>query len=82
MSEDSSARLQFPFLRAGQAQKELLHNEALTLIDFLAQPTVLAFAVDTPPNDPQPGEAWIVGTWAGLWAAGGSSIQSRVCRHG
>jgi hypothetical protein len=82
MSEDSSARLQFPFLRAGQAQKELLHNEALTLIDFLAQPTVLAFAVDTPPNDPQPGEAWIVGTspggvWTGQagriagWSVGG-----------
>ncbi|WP_260596659.1 DUF2793 domain-containing protein [Sphingomonas endolithica] len=82
MSEETSARLQLPLLRAGQAQKELLHNEALTLVDLLAQPTVIGFAAETLPADPEPGEAWIVGTspggaWSGKagciagWSTGG-----------
>jgi hypothetical protein len=82
MTEDRSARLELPMLRAGQAQKELLLNEALTLIDLLAQPAVLSLALDTPPAAPQPGQAWIVGmapsgAWMGRanhiagWSAGG-----------
>ena len=31
---DTTARLRLPTLRAGQAQKELTHNEALTLLDL------------------------------------------------
>lgn len=82
MTDDISARMRLPMLQAGQAQKELLHNEALTLIDLLIQSSVLTCGDDTPPQDPQPGEAWIAGTapsgaWAGRagcvagWSAGG-----------
>lgn len=53
-------RLQLPLLHAGQAQKELSHNEALVLIDLVAPASVTAIA-DTPPADPEPGDCVIVG---------------------
>lgn len=75
-------RFGMPLLHPGQAQKELFHNEALTLVDTLAQPCVEAIGIDTPPTAPIPGQSWIVGesptgAWAGkvgslaLWTAGG-----------
>lgn len=45
----------------GQAQKEMTHNEALSLIDALLHTTVESGPVDTPPAAPEPGECWIVG---------------------
>lgn len=59
-----------PLLAAGQAQKELTHNEALTMIDALLHPAVEAAGLDQPPAAPQPGQLWIVGNapvaeWAG-----------------
>ena len=38
---DTSARLNLPLLAPGQAQKELYHNEALTLIDLAVQASVV-----------------------------------------
>lgn len=78
----STPRFALPLLHVGQAQKELFHNEALMLIDALAQPCVEALAANVPPPDPAPGQCWIVGdspegAWAGsagalaLWTAGG-----------
>lgn len=78
----STARFGLPLLDAGQAQKELTHNEALTLIDALVQPLAQAAGGETPPGDPDPGQCWIVGAapegdWAGaaralaIWTAGG-----------
>lgn len=71
MSDDITARLALPLLQPGQAQKELWHNEALTLLDLLVQPVVLAVGLDTPPTAPGAGDAWIVGpapsgAWSGL----------------
>ena len=40
VSEETTARLTLPFLQSGQAQKELTHNEALTLLDIAVQPVV------------------------------------------
>lgn len=79
---DATARFALPLLHPGQAQKELFHNEALTLADALIQPCVEAFGVNAPPPDPEPGQCWIVGdspsgAWAGAagalaaWTAGG-----------
>ncbi|WBH18298.1 DUF2793 domain-containing protein [Sphingomonas radiodurans] len=82
MSEEQTARLRLPLLQAGQAQKELDHNEALALLDLAVQAAVVAIGIDAPPSDPALGDCWIVGPdpvglWAGHadalagWTAGG-----------
>lgn len=79
---DVTDRLGLPLLAAGQAQKELFHNEALALLDLVAGAGVEAVGLDTPPPAPVPGQAWVVGPaptgdWAGHpqalagWTAGG-----------
>lgn len=81
MAEETD-RLALPLLSAGQAQKEITHNEALTRIDALLHGAVEAHDLNTPPASPAPGQCWIVGTspdgaWAGMtgavaaWTAGG-----------
>ncbi|MCD2317647.1 DUF2793 domain-containing protein [Sphingomonas sp. IC-11] len=70
MSGDATARLRLPLLHAGQAQKELDHNEALTMLDLAVQPAVVAMGVDVPPQEPAEGECWVIGSqpvseWAG-----------------
>jgi hypothetical protein len=69
MTDDVTARLALPLLSAGQAQKEMTHNEALALLDLFAQPVVLAIGIDTPPEMPLAGQCWIVGgAPTGSWA--------------
>jgi hypothetical protein len=71
-----------PLIEPGQAQKDLTHNEALTLIDAALHPAVTGAARNDPPVMPVPGERWLVGdaptgAWAGharalaAWTAGG-----------
>lgn len=78
----STARLALPLLAMAQAQKEVTHNEALTLLDLLVQPVVEAGPLAAPPPSPGAGQGWIVGAgatgdWSGregalaLWTAGG-----------
>ena len=60
-----------PYLFAAQAGKDITHNEALLLIDFLLHRHVQGVGAD-PANltNPQEGQAWIVATNAtGGWAA-------------
>lgn len=75
-------RLALPLLAAGQAQKEVTHNEALMRLDLLAQAVVESADLATPPGSPVPGQCWIVasggtGAWAGCddqlagWSASG-----------
>lgn len=82
MDDDQTPRLALPLLHAGQAQKEIDHNEALALLDMAVQASVVAVGRNDPPSDPAPGDCWIVGTspvgeWAGWpgalagWTAGG-----------
>lgn len=53
---------------AGQAQKEVTHNEALALIDLALAATVTGAGGDIPPSAPGPGECWLVGpTPQGAW---------------
>jgi hypothetical protein len=70
MAEDVTDRLQLPLLFAGQALKEMFHNQALAKLDMLVQPIVQSAELFTPPATPEPGSAWIVassphGDWAG-----------------
>jgi len=82
MSELATPRLAMPLLAAGQAGKELAHNEALFRLDMLVQPAVVGVGTDVPPLAPTVGQCWIVGSspsgaWAGqagaiaCWTAGG-----------
>jgi hypothetical protein len=81
MSENS-ARFHLPLILPGQAQKELLHNEALALIDAALHPAVEAGPLTVPPEAPREGACWLVaagagGAWAGrdgslaAWTSGG-----------
>lgn len=86
MSDDLSARLALPLLNAGQAQKEVTHNEALTLLDLLTQAVVVAVGGNVPPQAPVAGQCWIVGTLPeGVWSgypqalAGWSESGWRFC---
>ncbi|TPG19949.1 DUF2793 domain-containing protein [Sphingomonas koreensis] len=74
MSDETSARLGLPLLQAGQAQKEMTVNEALTRLDLAVQARVTAIGVDDPPADAEVGDCWIVGAaptgdWAGMAGA-------------
>lgn len=65
---DFTTRFELPLLAAGQAQKEIAHNEALTLIDTLLHPVVVSSGVNEPPSAPLPGQSWIVGPQpSGAW---------------
>lgn len=69
MTDMATARLALPLLQPGQAQKEMSHNEALARLDVAAQACVVESGVDSPPADPDPGDAWIVGeSPTGAWA--------------
>lgn len=67
MSE-TSPRLELPLLAAGQAQKEITHNEALTRLDICVQ-AVVEEERAMPPVAPDIGQCWLVGAGAqGNWA--------------
>lgn len=82
MSEWETERLALPLLAAAQAQKEWVHNEALSRIDIAAQCVVESADLSVPPAAPVLGACWIVpagasGAWAGQagaiagWTSGG-----------
>ncbi|WP_294262260.1 DUF2793 domain-containing protein [uncultured Sphingomonas sp.] len=74
MAEEQTDRHGLPLLQAGQAQKELTHNEALVLVDMLAMASVLGVR-DTVPTTPAPGDCWIVGPApAGEWAGAAGKL--------
>ncbi|USI71480.1 DUF2793 domain-containing protein [Sphingomonas morindae] len=61
---DETPWLRLPLLAPGQAQKELFHNEALALLDGVAQLAVAGLGLTAPPAAPRPGQCWIVGAAA------------------
>ena len=70
MTDLPTPRLALPLLQPGQAQKEMYHNEALARLDLAVQPAVVAAGANIPPEDPEPGDAWILGSapsggWSG-----------------
>ncbi|WP_210357685.1 DUF2793 domain-containing protein [Sphingomonas beigongshangi] len=73
MNDFTTDRFALPLLAAGQAGKEITHNEALVTIDLALGASVIGLGVDAPPADPRPGDCWIVGpapTGAWLGRAG------------
>ncbi|NYT42455.1 DUF2793 domain-containing protein [Sphingomonas sp. R-74633] len=58
---DTTDRLALPLLVAGQAQKEMHHNEAITVLDLMTQAAAEAIGTDAPPAAPLAGQCWIVG---------------------
>lgn len=85
-----SDRYRLPLLQAGQAQKEVTHNEALATLDLLIQLAAQSRSVTAPPATSQDGRCWIVpvgatGAWAGnagriaaLSAGGWQMIEPRA----
>ncbi|QQR38906.1 DUF2793 domain-containing protein [Devosia rhizoryzae] len=66
---DKTARLDLPFIMAGQALKHITHNDALQRLDALVQPLVESCLETMPPATPLPGESYIVPSGAGgVWA--------------
>jgi hypothetical protein len=65
-----SLRFGMPFLSAGQAQKEVTHNEAILLLDALVSGCCPGAPSNAPPQDPEIGLSYIcgaapIGAWAG-----------------
>ena len=71
MPSNHSARLDLPYLAAGQLQKHVTLNEALTRLDALAQTAVVSRKVAAQPADPDDGALYILpATPTGpVWAA-------------
>ena len=66
---DTTDRLSLPLLLAGQAQKELFHNEALLVLDALVAGAVEELARDDPPTDATAGACYLIGANpTGDWA--------------
>ena len=77
MSDAKTARLALPMLAAGQAQKEVTHNEALVLIDSLLAPTSQGVPQNAAPPAPASGQCWLVGgAPTGLWAGRAHALAS------
>lgn len=69
MTDSLTPRLALPLLSAGQAQKEMSHNEALVRLDLTLHGNILALTAETPPDDPEPGQSWVLGSAPnGAWA--------------
>ena len=60
MSDDHSARLELPYLAAGQMQKHVTLNEALTRLDALVQTAVVSRTTTVQPPAPADGALWIL----------------------
>ena len=74
---EASARFALPLLAPGQAQKEIYHNEALTLIDAVLHAAVEGDPQDAPPVAPAAGESWIVGSApSGEWSGHAEAIAA------
>lgn len=69
MSTDATPRLQLPFMVSSQAQKEITHNEALTILDTVVN-AVFIDQLTAPPGTFAEGDSFIVaatatGPWTG-----------------
>jgi len=61
--------LSLPLIAAAQAQKHVTLNEALAILDSVAQMRVVSAGLTLPPGTPADGEAYVVpGGASGVWA--------------
>lgn len=71
----TSANLGMPYLAAAQAQKHVTVNEALEILDAVAQLTVMAFGAEAPPSTAEDGEVWALGASpTGAWNGQGGKL--------
>lgn len=54
-------KLKLPYILTAQAQKEVMHNNALDLLDVFTRPSVLEMAKNTPPASPTAGDCYVIG---------------------
>lgn len=80
MSDDASARLGLPYLAAGQLQKHVTLNEALTRLDALIQTAVVSRTTMQQPADPPEGALYILPT-AAAGADWASHPAGSLMRH-
>lgn len=75
----TTPRFALPLLATAQAQKEITHNEALTLLDALVHPVIEAGPQADPPGSPIEGCCWLVGSGAtGEWAGKEDAVAIRT----
>jgi hypothetical protein len=75
----TTPRFALPLLAVAQAQKEVTHNEALTLLDALVHAAVEAGPLAAPPAAPISGQCWIVGAApTGVWTGQENAIAIRT----
>jgi hypothetical protein len=67
---ETTPRFGLTLLHPGQAQKEMSHNEAITLIDAALHSRAIAVGANTPPAAAAtPGDCWVLGdTPIGAWS--------------
>jgi Protein of unknown function (DUF2793) len=71
---DSTPNLQLPYILPSQAQKHVMHNEALVMLDRLVQ-LALEYEGDVAPGAPQEGERFAVGgSPTGPWSGRAGTI--------
>lgn len=76
---EQSPRLQLPYIRTSQAQKEVTHNEALNRLDGLVQAVAEDKDLTAPPVSPGEGQVWIVAAGAtGDWAGHGGKLAQFI----
>jgi len=79
---NNTVRFELPLIAVNQAQKDVTHNEAVTMLDVLSHLLVQSRGLTQPPATPAIGDAWIVGfggvnEWQGrdgdiaFWTSGG-----------
>ena len=66
-----SPNLSLPYIQQNQAQKHVIHNEGMRLLDGVVQLSVLSRAQTAPPTNPVAGDRYILpsgatGAWAGF----------------
>jgi hypothetical protein len=73
----NTPNLVMPYIVAGQAQKEVTHNDALNDMDSLAQISVISRSVATPPTSPAEGDCYVIApSPTGAWAGNANAIAS------
>ncbi len=80
MSDDATARLGLPYLAAGQMQKHVTLNEALTRLDALVQTAVVSRTLSSQPTSPEEGALYILpaGATGSAWADPGDGALMRA----
>lgn len=73
----NTPNLALAYIAAGQAQKEITHNDALNDLDALTQLSVIDRVTNTPPASPSNGDSYLVGgSPTGAWSGAAGKIAA------